>query len=63
MQIKGQELISGIWFGFGSDLTEAVLYMLQKKQITNELDHIKKSGRPQKTTKMDDCRILYMVKT
>ncbi len=37
-------------------------YILQKKASTGELNNIKRPGRPQKTTKVDDLRTLSLVK-
>ncbi len=37
-------------------------YILKKKESTGELNNIKRPGRPRKTTKVDDRRILSLVK-
>ncbi|MCJ8748461.1 hypothetical protein PDJAM_G00165100 [Pangasius djambal] len=37
-------------------------YILKKKEITGELNNIERPGRPRKTTKVDDRRILSLVK-
>lgn len=39
-----------------------VRYTLKKKESTGELRSTKKLGRPQKTTKMDECRIVSLPK-
>ena len=39
-----------------------ILYILKKKECTGELSNTKKPGRAQKESKVDDCRILSMVK-
>ncbi len=39
-----------------------VWYILRKKESTGELSNIKRPGRPQRTTVVDDRRILSMVK-
>ncbi len=38
-----------------------VWYIRRKKEFTGELSNIKKPGRPRRTTKVDDRRILSMV--
>ena len=39
-----------------------IWYILKKKECTGELSNTKRPGRPQKTTKVDDRRIIFLVK-
>lgn len=39
-----------------------IWHILKKKECTCELSNIKRPGRPQTTTKVDECRILSLAK-